>query len=98
MRKFSERLAELKAEALEDFEDEARYQGVRVDVIELLRAAKSDLPKAEYAAFKLDVMSVLHDICGTHLDLQALERYCPEVLSHDDIERIIQNSALARWM
>lgn len=93
-----EELAALKEKAFQHFENDDAYQRIRIDLIELLRAAHSDYPQAEYAAFKLDVMCLLCDICGTHLDLDVLERYCPDIISRADIERIIHNSALSRWM
>ena len=93
-----DRLAVLKAAAFEDFENDTAYQRTRVDILELTSEAKGSLSPDEFAKFKTDDMSALYEICGTHLDLQVLERFCPSVLSQEDMEKIIQNSALARWM
>jgi len=63
-----------------------------------LAEAQKTLAQDQFVKFKSDVMNVLYEICGTHLDVEVLEKYTPDVLSQKDLEMIMQNSALARWM
>lgn len=98
MKDFPARLAKLKTEAFENVENDEAYKLVRTGVLDLLAEAKTDLSADDCAAFKSSAMEVLYSICGTHLDLEVLETYTPNVLSLEDFDMIVENSALARWM
>ena len=98
MKAFLEKLASLEAKAFEDYDNDARYKRIRADILDLLKEAQTTLPAPDLPTFKSSVMEVLYRICGTHLDLEVLERYTPDVLSEEDFKQITWNSALARWM
>lgn len=98
MKAFLDKLTALEAEAFEDYNSDAQYQRIRSDILDLLQEAQTMLPEPDLPTFKSSVMDALYRICGTHLDLEVLERYTPEVLSEEDFKQITWNSALARWM
>tara|TARA_R110000850_G_scaffold183462_1_gene309026 strand:- start:1956 stop:2252 length:297 start_codon:yes stop_codon:yes gene_type:complete len=98
MKAFLEKLASLEAKAFEDYDNDARYRRIRADILDLLKEAQTALPAPDLLTFKSSVMDVLYRICGTHLDLDVLGQYTPDVLSEDDFRQITWNSALARWM
>lgn len=98
MKNFLDKLASLEIAALEDCDSDARYQRIRSDILDLLKEAQTMLPEPDLLTLKSSVLEALYRICGTHLDLEVLERYMPEVLTEEDFKQITQNSALARWM
>ena len=97
MKAFLDKLASLETAAFED-DDDAAYKRNRSDILGLLAQAQTTMSPSDLSAFRSSVIDVLCRICGTHLDLEVLEQNTPDILSDDDITRIIQNSALARWM
>ena len=98
MKAYQDRLETLKAAAFQDFESDETYKSIRVDVIQLWAEVQATLTQDQLPGFKSDVMHVLYEICGTHLDLEVLEAHTPGILSNDDFGKITQNSTLARWM
>lgn len=98
MKDLLEKLSRLEAMAFTAVEDDADYKRIRADVLDLVAEARIALSPEECAVFKSSVMELLYRICGTHLDLEVLEAYTPAVLSPEELEMIIQKSALARWM
>lgn len=97
MKVFRRRLNELEAQAFENAHSDMEYKRIRADVLRLLAEAKITLSAKNYEMYKPEVIKTLCEICGTHLDLEVLEKFAPHILSREDLETIIQNSGLGRW-
>ncbi len=81
----------------EEYSDNT-YLKIRSDILELYARAQRELSGKELADFKASVIDVVCKNSGCSLDMEVLQSYTPRVLSEEDLEYIIHNSALARWL
>ncbi|MDD1793306.1 hypothetical protein LRP50_09230 [Enterovibrio sp. ZSDZ42] len=87
----------LHSDFVSEAEDTDENVRIKSGVLNLLTVVKKHESYESYKSFKDSVVNYLCEISGCSEDLAILEDHCPEVLSPDDIEYIIQYSALSRW-
>jgi hypothetical protein len=79
-----------KAETKENF----RIKSGLLDLIDKAKESGIDSISAEV---KQSVIEYLCEVCGHSGDLEILQNRTPSILSPEELEYIIQNSALSRW-
>lgn len=106
MNEFANKLVVLEEQIIINFDssvhqdeedNDIEYVKIRSDVLALYAKAKNELSGKELAVFKTSVIEFLCRNCGCHLDMKVLDTYTPHILSEEDMEYILHNSALARW-
>lgn len=105
MKTFSEKFEFLKKESDKyfntDFESEEaeEIENIRIksSLLALINEAKNSKTDAEYFEVKNGVINYFCEICGHFGDLEILEKHASTILSTEDFEYVIQNSALSRW-
>lgn len=105
MSDFAKRLDALKRESDQYFcasfesEEAETEENVRIKtgLLELIKEASEcgNDPFADEA--RLNVIKYLCEVCGHSGDLEILRNHTPDILSPEELEYIIQNSALSRW-
>ena len=105
MASFSEKLERLKRESDEYFrtefesEEAQKKENVRIKsgLLDLIKKAKESGNNLTSAEMKRVVIEYLCEVCGLSGDLEILRNYTPSIISAEEFEYIIQNSALSRW-
>lgn len=105
MASFSEELEFLKRESDEYFRTEFESaeaetkENVRIKsgLLDLINKAKESGNDSISAEVKRAVIEYLCEVCGHSGDLEILRNHTPSILSPEELEYIIQNSALSRW-
>jgi hypothetical protein len=106
MGKYSEKLELLKNESNEYFnkifkpEETEEKDNIRIksSLLDLINEAKESEVDTVYIEVKKDVISYLCEVCGHSGDLEILKDHVPSTLSPEELEFIIHNSALSRWL
>jgi len=105
MASFLEELEVLKRESEEYFRtkfespEAETNENVRIKsrLLDLINKAKQNGCDSIATEVKSAVIDYLCDVCGHSEDLEILQNHTPSVLSSNELEYIIQNSALSRW-
>lgn len=105
MASFSEELEFLKRESDEHFRTEFKSaeaetkENVRIKsgLLDLINKAKESGNNLTSAEVKMAVIEYLCEVCGHSGDFEILRNHTPSILSPEELEYIIQNSALSRW-
>lgn len=70
---------------------------IKSGLLDLISKAKQSGSDSTATDVKMVVIGYLCDVCGHSGDLEILQNHTPSVLSPNELEYIIQNSALSRW-
>ena len=70
---------------------------IKSSLLNLIQEAKDNESEVIYQKVKKSVIEYLCEICGHSGDLDILKSHSPSILSDEELEYIIQNSALSRW-
>lgn len=105
MEKSSEKFEFLKRESDKYFhtkfesEEAEEKENIRIksSLLGLIKEAKDNKTDAVYFEVKKNVINYLCEICGHSGDLEILKNHTPGILSTEELEYVIQNSALSRW-
>ena len=105
MASFSEELEFLKRESDEYFRTEFESaeaetkENVRIKsgLLDLIHKAYESGNDSISAEVKKGAIEYLCEVCGHSEDLEILRNHMPSILSPEELEYIIQNSALSRW-
>ena len=105
MASFGEELELLKRESDEYFRTEFESaeaetkENVRIKsgLLDLINKAKGSGNNSISAEVKMAVIECLCEVCGHSGDIEILRNHTPSILSPEELEYIIQNSALSRW-
>ena len=105
MGSFAEKFDLLKRESEEyfctDFESEEaeadRNIRIKSGLLELIKEAKESGSDSFADETRWHVIKYLCEVCGHSGDLEILRNHTPDILSPEELDYIIQNSALSRW-
>jgi hypothetical protein len=103
--KYTEKLESLKNKSNEYFnknfksEEAKENENVRIksSLLDLINEAKESEVHTLYIEIKQNVITYLCEVSGHSGDLEILMDHVPSVLSPEEVEYIIHNSALSRW-
>ena len=106
MNKYTQKFEKLKIESNSYFEEEfvsveaEEIENIRIksSLLKLIQEVKDNESEEKYQEVKKDVIGYLCDISGHSGDLDVLKSHTPSILSEEELEYIIQNSALSRWL